>query len=97
MSEVSLHQEAIQEIEAAARFYESKEPGLGIQFILEVRRVTALLLRSPELAPVFEGTIRRKLLDRFPYSLLFYTTSSGIRIVSLMHQSRRPGYWADRR
>jgi len=53
----------------------------------------AQLLAYPEAAPVVRGTVRRKLLRRFPYSLLYTLRPGEIRILAVMHQSRRPFYW----
>jgi plasmid stabilization system protein ParE len=56
----------------------------------------AQLLAHPEAAPVARGTIRRKLLRRFSYSLLYTLRPDEIRILAVMHQSRRPFYWSGR-
>ncbi len=40
--------------------------------------------------------VRRKVLARFPYSLLYLEGPDYIRIVAVMHHRRRPGYWVER-
>ena len=96
MSEASFHPAAEAELNEAALFYESSSPGLGLSLTLEVIRAVSVVLEAPESAPILEGSIRRKVLRRFPYNVLYYRTSTGIRIIALMHQSRKPGYWRGR-
>jgi plasmid stabilization system protein ParE len=97
LKEASFHRAAEAELNEGALFYEEESPGLGLSFVIEVMQAVDWLLDMPKAAPVLEGSIRHKALRRFPYSILYYPTSSGIRIVCLMHQSRRPGYWRGRR
>jgi hypothetical protein len=33
---------------------------------------------------------------RFPYQLIFLTSSDEIVVVAVMHERRRPTYWIDR-
>lgn len=40
--------------------------------------------------------IRRALLPRFPYALVFVGTDVDIRVVAVAHTKRRARYWLDR-
>lgn len=40
--------------------------------------------------------IRRALLPRFPYAVVFIDLGAEIRILALAHAKRQPGYWLDR-
>ena len=40
--------------------------------------------------------IRRALLPRFPYALVFISTGVEIQVIAVAHTKRRPGYWLDR-
>jgi hypothetical protein len=44
----------------------------------------------------FGRRIRRIIVPRFPYALLYRATSDRILIVAVMHLHRRPGYWRSR-
>lgn len=63
----------------------------------EVRRLTRQLLEHPEIGMRIHHEIRRYALHDHPFNLVYRLTSEAIIIVALAHQSRRPGYWADRR
>jgi plasmid stabilization system protein ParE len=92
-----LHPQASADLEDATRYYRSKAPGVGEDFLAEFFRCSELIRQNPEAAPVMgaEG-VRAKVLQRFPYSIHYVVASDRIRIVAVAHQRRRPGYWRDR-
>ena len=94
--EVEIHEEASQELEDAALFYEQRVPGLGDQFLDHVTRAAEQIVFSPESCPVLGETIRRKALSRFPYSLMYLFENDRVFIVAVAHPKREPGYWHHR-
>ena len=40
--------------------------------------------------------IRRALLARFPYALVFLVREDEVRVLAVAHAKRRPGYWLSR-
>ena len=42
------------------------------------------------------GDIRRFVLNRFPYKLLYAIEGEVVVIVAVMHQHRHPEYWIER-
>jgi hypothetical protein len=50
----------------------------------------------PEAGMILQGGVRRRLLRRFPYALLYRIKPSGIRILAVMNLKRRPTYWVGR-
>lgn len=40
--------------------------------------------------------VRRRLLRRFPYSILYTVDRDEVVILALAHQKRRPAYWHSR-
>jgi toxin ParE1/3/4 len=88
---------AERELAEAVEFYESARLGLGEEFLEEVEHATVFLGRYPEAAPRVGGAIRRFVLPRFPYFLIYRPLGSGrIRILAVAHQRRRPLYWIGR-
>ena len=87
---------AEEEMVAAAQYYEHQSLGLGTEFLTEVERATASIAAYPDAAQKVKGEFRRRLLKRFPFGVLYATSSDEIVIVAIMHLSRRPGYWEDR-
>lgn len=92
----SFHALARQELLEATRYYNLESPGLGDTFLKEVERALASMLEHPEAASIIRGKVRRKLLRKFPYGILYSVVPSGIRILAVMNQKRRPFYWQGR-
>lgn len=96
MKRVTLHPDADAELTEAARYYESRQPGLGVDFLAEVERALDQILTNPEAFQKIGIRVRRKFLWRFPYNLIFAVYPESIRIVAFAHQKRRPFYWHKR-
>lgn len=84
------------ELIEAAEFYESRFSGLGIDLILEVERVVAVLFEIPSLGEKLDPVHRRISLRRFPYGIVFRRDGDVIRIVAVAHRRRKPRYWGSR-
>lgn len=91
--EIRLSQEANREYEEAWRYYEEQVPGLGNALKEDVRSALRRIRTWPLSAPVEEGEIRRVLLSRFPYKLLYSIESDHVYIIAVAHLHRRPRYW----
>jgi plasmid stabilization system protein ParE len=90
------HPEAEQEFIEAAAYYEQHVTSLGERFGSEVRRAIDRLLECPELGSPLDADLRRLMLTRFPYYLIYSSTSAVLRVVAVAHAHRRPGYWRSR-
>lgn len=93
---VAFHEAAARELSDAAAFYEQECPGLGTAFLDEVQAALASLALFPEGAPLLRGRIRRKVLLRFPYTLMYSPHADTVRILAVAHEKRRPFYWHGR-
>jgi plasmid stabilization system protein ParE len=87
---------AEQELIEASEHYEAQLQGLGNEFLLEVERVSAVLVELPSLGEKLDSIHRRLPLQRFPYALIFRRDADVIRVVAVAHRRRRPGYWSPR-
>ena len=94
---VSFHELAEFELNDAAVFFETKREGLGSRFLLAVEAAVAYIREHPEASPLIIQDIRRKVLRKFPYSILYSIKSDRIRILAIANQRRRPFYWQDRK
>jgi toxin ParE1/3/4 len=92
----SFHRLADRELNEAAQYYELERAGLGAAFLNEVQRCVRAISENPEAGRVISGKVRRRLLRRFPYGLLYKIKPHTIRILAVMNLKRRPGYWAGR-
>ena len=93
----SFHPIAEQELNEAAAYYEAESHGLGAAFLREVEHAVQQVLEYPESAPLVNRPVRRKLVRRFPYSVMYSIIPRGIRILAIANQKRRPFYWRGRK
>ena len=96
MERVSYHRLARRELNEAAQFYDSESPGLGSAFLDEIERCTQAIVNFPEAGPLVIGPIRRRLVLRFPYALLYSIKPDKLRVLAVMNLKRRPLYWVGR-
>ena len=97
MKRVTFHEEADAEVIDAARYYETEAAGLGVSFLVDVEAAVEQVRAHPEANQLISPEVRRKLLRRFPYSVLYTIEPDRIRVLAVSHQRRRPGYWRHRR
>ena len=98
---VRIDAEAEEEIADAIDHYEREREELGAEFWDELRTaIRTLEAPGPECGPVIglprELGVRRKLLGRFPYAVVFVETDTFLRGSSVIHGHRRPAYWRRR-
>jgi toxin ParE1/3/4 len=93
---VSFNPLAEQELNDAAQYYELESPGLGAAFLTEVQRCCDGIAEYPEAGHIVLGSIRRRLVRRFPYAILYTTRPGVVRVLAVMNLKRRPAYWVGR-
>ena len=94
---VIFHHEAQEEFIASALYYEERVDGLGMDFHEEVLRTIQNALQHPDSWPDIGGGIRRCLVRKFPYAVLYDTTPSEFFVYAVMNLHRHPDYWKHRR
>jgi toxin ParE1/3/4 len=94
----SVSSEADWELTREAVFY-AREGGaeLGNAFISEFERALSLLCANPELGVRWRNSRRRFPLRKFPFSIIYFTRGSELRVIALAHHSRKPDYWSGRK
>ena len=101
MSAVRLSREAVAELAEAAQWYAARRSRLEVEFLSEVERVLPLIGTSPASFPRLldlpvDLVVRRALLPRFPYAIVFMDLGTETRVLAVAHAKRRPGYWLNR-
>lgn len=91
------HPEAEEEFNQAIDYYEYIERGLGYDFALEVYSTITRAVGFPRAWAALEEDVRRTLVKRFPYGVLYSQEPGGIFIIAVMNLHREPGYWKRRR
>ena len=84
---------AKQEPDDASQYYEIEFQGLGKQFREEIKLAAKRISEYPEAWSVERGDIRKCLLHKFPYKLLYSIEKDHIIIIAVAHQHRKPEYW----
>jgi len=85
------------DVEAAFEWYENEQPGLGVEFLDELRSTYNRIGDGPLKYQELRGGIRRALLRRFPYAVYFAIEADIIVVVAVLHASRDPAEWQRRR
>ncbi len=84
------------EFEDAGSFYELQQYGLGKSFKDEVKKAVLRIAEYPTAWSNESGEVRKYLLHKFPYKLLYSIESDHIFIIAIAHQHRKPNYWVER-
>ena len=87
---------ARQELEDAVRYYELEYSGLGHRFKEEVRRAALRMAEHPQAWSIERGDVRKCLLHKFPYKLMYSVEEDHILIIAVAHHHRKPAYWVGR-
>lgn len=93
MSKFKLLQPAARGLEVAVAFYGDQASKLGFTFLDEFERAVELICAMPEAWSPVDRKIRRFLLRRFPYSVLYSKEENTIIIISVFDQRRKPNSW----
>ena len=92
----AFHPEAREEFLAAIDLYNQTEPGLGLDFASEINAAVELIEAFPNAWTLVDFAIRRCLVRRFPYALLYAVEKDMVMIYAVMHVHRDPDYWKSR-
>ncbi len=87
---------ARQELNDAAHYYELEYEGLGRRFRQEVKKAAIRISEYPKAWSAERGDVRKCLLHKFPYKLLYSIEEDHIFVIAVAHQHRKPYYWIER-
>jgi toxin ParE1/3/4 len=84
------------ELATAAEYYNRAVPGLGMEFLNEVERTIARILRHSQAWTKITKHHRRCRTRRFPYAIIYTIEGDTVIISAVMHGHRHPDYWKSR-
>ena len=97
---VEFRPEVEQDMAEAAAWYESRQPGLGREFVEEIIRVWDALAENPLLNCRRHPTknIRWRYPDRFPYRVIYEVLDAEQTVVvaAVLHAVRHDRHWRQR-
>jgi toxin ParE2 len=91
-----IRSEAQEEINAAFEYYFQRSPESADAFLTEVATSLRLIVYQPRLYPSLTKNTRRRVLEGFPYSVIYREKDDIILVLAVAHAKRRPGYWRKR-
>jgi len=80
----------------AVDHYEMVQPGLGTEFLIEIRQTVARILGYPDGWTPVSDNARRCLTNRFPYEIIYTIEGDMILILAVANQHRHPDFWKNR-
>jgi plasmid stabilization system protein ParE len=95
-SEVSFHEEASAEFEAAFEWYYLRSEFVASRFVEEMNTAIAAISNAPQRWPIAALGTRKYFLHHFPFAIVYREAASGIQILAVAHGRRKPGYWKKR-
>ena len=81
----------------AQDWYEHESPSLGRRFRAAVDAAVQRISAAPRQFPVIYKNVRRALLRRFPYALMFVIEADEtLAVIACFHGNRDPALWKKR-
>ncbi|MCB2155202.1 type II toxin-antitoxin system RelE/ParE family toxin [bacterium] len=96
MNVAEFHPDAKEELLRNVHYYEQCRVGLGLDFARQVHDAIRGLTIHPTMWPKLDGDIRRCLINRFPFGILYHVEADRIHILAVMPLRRDPEYWKER-
>ena len=84
------------EFDEAKEFYEIEQPDLGTQFDEQIKHSLLRIQQYPQAWPTERKEIRRYVVHKFPYKILYSIQDDKIVVLAFAHLHRQPDYWIDR-
>ncbi len=84
------------ELLEAVSYYSDAGAGTGVRFQRAVEAAVTKAILNPDFGvPGLRGT-RRRIVNGFPYNVIYRVSDIELLVVAIAHHRRRPGYWANR-
>lgn len=86
---------AQQELNEAVVYYELEYEGLGRKLKDEIKKAAIRISEYPLGWSVERGDVRKCLLHKFPYKLLYSIEKDHVIVLAVAHQHRKPDCWIE--
>ena len=84
------------DLDDAIDYYDQQRFGLGFEFAGEVERAVERIEHYPEAWSPLSPRVRRCLVNRFPYGVIYETRSERLIVVAIQNLHREPESWRSR-
>ena len=96
MNRIRFHELAKLELLETRDYYDDLVYRLGEKFVIEIERCLNIIKINPFAYPLVKQNIRKAVIMKFPFSILYRVEKENIYILAVMHQKRKPKYWVER-
>ncbi len=90
---LELRPEAQADVDEALAWYHDQDHRLVARLLGELDAVFDRIREAPDQFPFVEGTVRRALLHKFPYSVYYVADADRAEVIAVIHQRRYPATW----
>ena len=88
--------EIVDDLEAAAKWYDERSVGLGGEFLQECRATLDRIRENPKQVAIDADGVRSTRLHRFPFVVHYRTERNTVVVIAIMFGGRDPSAWRDR-
>ena len=88
--------EADAELTEARQWYSHHRKELDLEFMQCIEVALSRIQSNPRLFPVVYGGLRRAVVRRFPFAILYEVEAEEIQIIAVFHSRRDPDVWKSR-
>ena len=93
---VVLDPRAETEAREAYLWYAARNPLAAARIAAELTKAVEDLAETALIWPDVEPGVQRRLLNKYPYGLIYRVRGEDIEVIAVMHLKRKPGYWRTR-
>lgn len=90
MRTIRFHSEAEIEFREAVLWYENQHHGLGLEFLRCIDDAVQKIKRSPDAYPKVYKHLRRIVVKRFPFIIIYDHNDTEIFVIAVFHSKRNP-------
>ena len=93
---IRFNPEADAELTEARQWYSHYRQDLDLEFMQCIDDVLARVVRNPHFFPIVYGNLRRAVVRRFPFAVLYEVNANEIQVIAVFHSRRNPEVWKSR-
>jgi plasmid stabilization system protein ParE len=88
--------EADAELTEARQWYSHHRKDLDLEFMQCIELALSQIRSNPRLFPVNYRSLRRAVVRRFPFAIIYEVSAEEIQIIAVFHSRRNPDVWKSR-
>jgi len=90
MYKIEISEDAEKDITVSIEFYEDKQKSLGKRFFNMVLKAFELIRKNPYTYPKTENNLRKHVMQKFPYVILYDVAKPLIKVIAVFNTYRNP-------